>query len=787
MIRNYLKIAFRNLLKNKGFSAINILGLAVGMASAILIILWINYEITYDQFHAKKDRIFEAWNRDTFSGKLQCWNTTPKVFARAAEHEFPEIEMVTRVDWPNKRLFAVGEKKVSVSGSAVDSTFFNVFSFPLLKGDATTVLKDNYSIVLTEHLAKSIFGNEEPMGKQIRIDEKDNYTVTGIAKDLPFNTRFSKIEYFLPWSHVRKNGNDDPNWGNNSTRNYVLLKQNATLASIEPKIKFLKRRHADDEKTNEMFLYPISRWRLYSNFTNGKEDGGLIDFVKMFAVIAAFILLIACINFMNLSTARSEKRAKEVGIRKVVGASKSSLIAQFLGESILISLIAGILAIFIVQFSLPAFSVLTDKKLFVDYSNSWFWLIFLGFVIFTGIIAGSYPAFYLSAFKPVKVLKGTFLKTDKVVTPRKILVVLQFTFAIILIICTAIVKEQIQHAQNRETGYNKDKLVYHFLEGDLEKNYTLVKNELLSSGVATSVTKTSAPLTQTWSDTWGVEWKGKLATDKTDFDVFNADENLVETAGLKIVQGRDFNLKEFPTDSTGMLLNESAARQMAFKDPIGQLVKNNDREWHVVGVIKDFILGSPYYPTKPMIIQGSKGWFNVIHFKLNGSNTTADNLKKAEAIFKKYNPAYPFGYQFIDEEYASKFKSEQRTGTLAALFAGLTIFISCLGLFGLAAYMAEGRIKEIGVRKVLGASVTSIVSLLSKDFVGLVIISFVLASPIAWWLMHNWLQNYPYSVTIEWWIFAFAAGLSVLIALITVSYHAIRAATANPVKSLRTE
>jgi putative ABC transport system permease protein len=787
MIRNYLKIAFRNLLKNKSFSAINILGLAVGMASAILIILWINYEVTYDQFHEKKDRIFEAWNRDTFSGKLQCWNTTPKVFARAAEQEFPEIEMVTRVDWPNKRLFAVGEKKVSVSGSAVDSMFFNVFSFPLLKGDPTTVLKDNYSIVLTEKLAKSIFGNEDPMGKQIRIDEKDSYTVTGIAKDLPFNTRFSKLEYFLPWSIVRKNNNDDLNWGNNSTRNYVLLKQNTTLASIEPKIKFLKRRHADDEKTNEMFLYPISRWRLYSNFTNGKEDGGLIDFVKMFAVIAAFILLIACINFMNLSTARSEKRAKEVGIRKVVGANKSSLIAQFLGESILISLIAGILAVLIVQFSLPAFSVLTDKKLFVDYSSAWFWLIFLGFVIFTGIIAGSYPAFYLSAFKPVKVLKGTFLKTDKIVTPRKILVVLQFTFAIILIICTAIVKEQIQHAQNRETGYDKDKLVYHFLEGDLEKNYTLVKNELLSSGVATSVTKTSAPLTQTWSDTWGVEWKGKLPTDKTDFDVFNADENLAETAGLKIVQGRDFNLKEFPTDSTGMLLNESAVKQMAFKDPIGQLVKNNGREWHVVGVIKDFILGSPYYPTKPMVIQGSKGWFNVIHFKLNGSNTTADNLKKAEAIFKKYNPAYPFGYQFIDEEYAAKFKSEQRTGTLAALFAGLTIFISCLGLFGLAAYMAEGRIKEIGVRKVLGASVTSIVSLLSKDFVGLVIISFVLASPIAWWLMHNWLQNYPYSVTIEWWIFAFAAGLSVLIALITVSYHAIRAATANPVKSLRTE
>jgi ABC-type antimicrobial peptide transport system permease subunit len=786
MVRNFLKIALRNLLKNKGFSAINILGLAVGMASAILIILWIQYEVSYDQFHAKKGRIYEAWNKDTFSGKLQCWNTTPKIFARTVEKEFPEVEMATRVDWPNSHLFSIGEKRVTVSGNCVDSNFLNVFSFPLLKGDPGTVLKDMYSIVLTEKLAKSLFGKDEAIGKQIRIDEKDSYTVTGILKDLPYNTRF-KFDYLLPWAFVRKQGNDDQNWGNNSTRNYVLLKPNATLASIAPKLKFIKRKHTDDEKTNEMFLYPISRWRLYSNFTNGKEDGGLIDFVKMFGVIAAFILLIACINFMNLSTARSEKRAKEVGIRKVVGATKSSLVSQFLGESILISLISGIFALLIVQLSLPAFSDLTDKKLFIDYGNVFSWIIFLGFILFTGIIAGSYPAFYLSAFKPVKVLKGTFLKSDKVVTPRKVLVVLQFTFAIILIICTAIVKEQIQHAQNRETGYNKNNLVYHFLTGDLEKNYPLVKNELLSQGIASSVTKTSAPLTQGWSDTWGIDWKGKAPDDKTDFDVFNADEGLVKTAGLQLVKGRDFDLKEFPTDSVGMIVNESAAKDMGFKEPLGQIIKNNGKDWHIVGVIKDFILQSPYYPTKPMVIEGSKGWFNVIHFKLNNENSTADNLKKAEAIFKKYNPQYPFEYKFIDEEYAAKFKSEQRTGTLAALFAGLTIFISCLGLFGLAAYMAEGRIKEIGVRKVLGASVTNIVSLLSKDFVGLVAISFILASPVAWWLMYNWLQNYPYRVTIEWWIFVFAAGISIFIALATVSYHAIRAATANPVKSLRTE
>ncbi len=786
MIKNYLKIAFRNLLKNKGFTFINILGLSVGMASAILILLWVQNEVSYDQFHAKKDRIYEAWNKDSFSGKLQCWSTTPKIFARTVEREFPEVEQVARVNWTSSFLFAVGEKKMTMQGNIVDSNFLNVFSFPLLKGNPDVVLKDMNSIVLTEKTAKSFFGNEDPMGKVVKINDKDNFTVTGILKDLPNNTRF-KFAYLLPWAYMKKRGEDDINWGNNSTKNYVLLKPNTTLASIAPKLKFVKRRHAEDEKTNEMFLYPISRWRLYSKFTNGVEDGGLIEFIRMFLIIAVFILLIACINFMNLSTARSEKRAKEVGIRKVVGANKASLIGQFLGESILISLIAGVFAMLIVQLSLPGFNNLTDKILSVDYSNIYFWLIFIAFVIFTGVIAGSYPAFYLSAFKPVKVLKGTFIKSNSVVTPRKVLVVLQFTFAIILIICTAIVKEQIEHARNRELGYNKDKLVYHSLTGDLEKNYPLVKNELLNSGVASSVTKSSAPLTQSWSDTWGIQWSGKQPDDKTDFDVVCADEGLVKTAGLQLVQGRDFDLKEFPTDSTGLIINESALKAMSFKQPIGQIVKNNDREWHIVGVIKDFIMESPFYPINPMVIQGSKGWFNVMHFKLNGNNQTADNIKKAEAIFKKYNPQYPFEYKFIDEEYATKFKSEQRTGKLAALFAGLTIFISCLGLFGLAAYMAESRIKEIGVRKVLGASVSGIATLLSKDFVGLVLISFLLASPVAWWLMHNWLESYPYHIAIQWWIFAMAAGLSILIALITVSYHAIKAATANPVKSLRSE
>ncbi|MBL7742348.1 MAG: ABC transporter permease [Chitinophagaceae bacterium] len=787
MIRNYLKIALRNLSRNKGFSFINISGLAIGMAAAILILLWIQSEISYDQFHEKRERIYEAWNKAHFSGKLQCWNTTPKILARTVEKDLPEVERAVRVNWPRSFLFSIGDKRLTVAGNIVDTGFLQMFSFPLLKGDPKTALNGGFSILLTEKLAQKIFGDEEAMGKTIKLDNKDNFTVTGILKDLPNNTRF-KFEYLLPWGYLVRVGEDDSSWGNNSTRNYVLLKENASLASANEKMKVLKPRYdKDDDPAWEMFLYPVSRWRLYSNFTNGKEDGGLIEFVKLFGVIAAFILLIACINFMNLSTARSEKRAKEVGIRKVVGAQKRSLVGQFIGESILISFIAAVFAILIVQVALPSFGQLTDKKLFLDFTDIRFWLFAAGFIIVTGLVAGSYPAFFLSSFNPSKVLKGTFKAANALITPRKLLVVLQFTFAIILIICTAIVKQQIDHARNRESGYVRDNLVYHFLTGDLDKNYALVKNELLSSGIAKSVTKTSAPITQGWSDSWGFEWEGKDPNDKTDFDRYSADESVTTTMGLTLIKGRDFNLKEFPTDSLGMIVNESAAKVMNFKDPIGQIVKDGDTKYHIIGVIKDFILQSPYYPTKPMLIGGAKGWFNIIHFKLNGSNPTADNLKRAEAIFKKYNPEYPFEYKFVDEEYAAKFKAEERTGTLAALFAALTIFISCLGLFGLATYMAENRIKEIGVRKVLGASVTGITALLSKDFLKLVMISFVIASPVAWWMMHQWLRDYPYHVNIQWQVFAFAGLLSFAISVLTVSYQSVKAAVANPVKSLRTE
>jgi putative ABC transport system permease protein len=791
MLRNIFKIAYRNLLRNKAFSAINITGLAVGMAAAMLILLWIQHELSYDNFHANKDRIYEVWNRVPVEGKISAWNSVSALLAPTLEKDLPEVELAVRVTDRNL-LLATGEKKIKADGYIVDTGFLQMFSFPLLKGNSARALTSNHSIVITEATAQTLFGNNDPIGKIIKIDNSENYTVSGVLKNLPDNTAF-EFSYLLPWSYVKYKDGQDLGWNDNSTNTYVMLKRNTSYAVVAPKLKYLKHSYHEESKTLkwELFLYPLKRWHLYSSFTDGEEDNkGRSSFVKLFGIIAAFILLIACINFMNLSTARSEKRAREVGIRKVIGARKGWLIGQFMAESIFIAFVAGIVAIIIVQVSLPAYNMLTGKNLFIDPANPYAWISFISFVFFTGILAGSYPAFFLSSFRPIRVLKGLLKSPNALITPRKALVVLQFTFATILIICTIVIKQQIDHARNRDTGYNKDNLIYHYMSGDISKNYELIKNELLTAGIAKSVSKNNSPLTNRGSDGWGQNWEGKDPNDRTSFNRLLSDEDLGETAGLQFVQGRDFDLKKFPTDSTGLIINESALRVMKFKDPIGKTVSDLGIDWHIVGVIKDFILTSPYKPTSPLLICGAKSSFmnfNVMHIKLNGDRPTSETLKKTETIFKKYNPEYPFEFRFIDESYARKFDNENRQATLAALFTGLTIFISCLGLFGLATYMAENRVKEIGVRKVLGASVAGIATLLSSDFIKLVLIAFVIAAPLSYWAMHTWLQNYEYRVPLQWPVFVGACFLSLTVALLTVSYQAIKAAVANPAKSLRSE
>jgi putative ABC transport system permease protein len=787
MIKNYLKIALRQLLKNKSFSIINISGLAIGMAAVIMLLLWIQNEVSFDRFHAKGDRIYELWNRAKWDDKLECWPVTPKIAAKSLRTHYPEIEKVIRVDWPNNRLLITKDKRLFSHGNAVDPEFLSTFSFPLIKGDINTVLSQPHSMLITPKLAEKLFGNEDPLGKIITLEDKKQLTVTGIIANPTNNTRFD-FEYLLPWKFTELDEGEENNWNNNSTRTFVLLKENTDFNTIQNKIKTLRKDYSGVNDVYEMFLYPSYKWHLYGSFTNGVEDGaGKIQMVILLSIIAGFILLIACINFMNLSTARSEKRAKEVGIRKTIGAYKSALVAQFLSETILLSAFGFVIALLLVKLCLPAFNKLSQKELFIDFTNPYFWIFSISFILLTGLLAGIYPAFYLSSFNPVKVLKGTFKSSGKAVTPRKILVVFQFVFAIILIVATIIVNQQINHVVRRETGYNNKNIIFHFLTSDLTKNYEILKQELLAQNLVQSVTKTNAPITERWSDSWGFEWEGKDPNDRTDFDRYIVDDAIVKTAGLKLLQGRDFDLKKFPTDSNAIIINESTLKITGFKDPIGKIIIDGEEPFHVIGLIKDFVINSPYEPTTPMMMLGAKnGWFNVVHLRLNES-TAAQDIKKIEQLFKKYNPEFPFNFKYADEQYAKKFDDMQSVATLASIFAVLAIFISCLGLFGLAAYMAENKVKEIGVRKVLGASVLNITTMLSANFLKLVGIAFLIATPLAWYFMQKWLSDYQYRINIEWWVFLLAGGIAFIISLLTVSYQSLKAALSNPVKNLRTE
>lgn len=788
MIRNYLKIAWRNLRRERGFAFLNISGLSIGMAAAILILLWIQNEMSMNRTYPKTDRIYLMYNRDTFSGEKHAWASTPKVMAPVLKKDYPEVEDAVRISWANF-LFTAGNKKLNEQGLFVDKGFLDMFDYELLEGNSATALDEGNHIVLTESYARKLFGKEDAMGKTVKVDSSDIFTVTGVLKDFPNTTRIT-AGYLLPWSYLKKLGWDDEWWGNNSVTTYVLLKEGASQKQFDAKVRTVTIDHSPEsnKSTTEVFSYPLSRVYLYGKSENGQLTDGRIVTVRLFAVIAAFILLIACINFMNLSTARSEKRAKEVGIRKVVGAGKTSLIVQFIGESILLALLAGVLAVIIVQLSLPYFNDLVSKQLFLDYGSPAFWAQLTGFIFFTGILAGSYPAFFLSSFSPVKVLKGTFRKAKAALDPRKVLVVLQFTFAIVLIISTLIIQRQIRHAQNRELGYNRNNLIYVSLQGDIGKRYSSIKQSLLSSGAASAVTKSMSPITQQWSDSWGFSWPGSTPEDeKLDFVRFSTDGDFMKVMGTELVEGRDIDVARYASDSSAVLLNETAVRKMRLKDPVGKIINDGDDKWTIVGVVKDFIIGSPFEPVAPMMINGPSAWFNVLHIRMSPDRAVADNLATIQKVFEQFNPHYPFEYQFVDEQYALKFDDTRRTGTLASLFALLTIIISCLGLFGLSAYMAANRVKEVGVRKVLGASVRNITLLLSKDFLKLVIIAFGVAAPIAWYIMTQWLRGYNYRISIEWWVFAVTGIIALVIAGLTVSFQAIKAAIANPVKALRSE
>ncbi|SDP87303.1 ABC-type antimicrobial peptide transport system, permease component [Mucilaginibacter sp. OK268] len=795
MIRNYLKMAWRNLLKNKAHTFINVVGLSVGMAVAVLIGLWIWDELSYDKYFTNYDRLVQVMQHQTFNGNVGTQLDMPMPIGYKLRDDYKnDFKYVVLSTWTSPHILAFGDKKLTQQGNYMQAEAPDLFSLKMIKGTRSG-LKDPSSVILSASLAKALFGDNDPMFKALKIDNKWNVKITGVYEDLPHNNSLAEVAFIAPWdlymtTHVKTN---ITNWGNNSWQLFAQLSPNADINKVSAKIKNLKMAAFVAQGNTlgmsfkpTVFLHPISKWHLYSEFKNGINTGGAIQFVWMFGIIGVFVLLLACINFMNLSTARSEKRAKEVGIRKTVGSLRSQLISQFLVESIMIAVFAFLFSILLVVLILPWFNQVANKTMQVLWATPMFWILGIGFSLITGLIAGSYPAFYLSSFKPVKVLKGAFKAGKLAALSRKVLVVVQFTVSVILIIGTLIVFRQVQFTKNRPIGYNRTGLIQMEMKTDaIHQHFTAVRNDLLQSGAIVEMAESDSPLTGVYSNNSGLTWRDKDPNLQDDFGIVPVSPEFGKTAGWKLTGGRDFS-RDISTDSSGIVLNEAAVKFMNFKHPVGETIKWY-KNFKVIGVVKDMVMSSPYEPVKPTIFYIAPYAPGIVDIKLNTSKSASEALHKIEGVFKQYDPASPFDYKFTDEEYARKFANEERIGKLAGFFTLLAIFISCMGLFGMASFMAEQRTKEIGVRKVLGASVFSLWRLMSRDFVLLVIIALFLATPVAYYFMHDWLLHYTYRAALSWWIFALTGAGAIIITLLTISYQSIRAALGNPIKSLRSE
>ena len=793
MFKNYFKIAWRHLVKNKMYSFINIIGLSIGMSVAILIGLWMYDELSFDKNFKNYDRIGQVIQNVTNNGEVQTWTSVPYPLAEELRQNYGSDfrHIVMAVNWSD-HLLTYDNKKLKQEGGYFEKEMPDMFNLQMLKGSAS--LNEPSSILLSAKAAKAFFGNDEPINKLLKIDNDPPVKVTGVYKDLPHNSSFADLNFISTWESYYNNGGvqgiSDP-WRPNFAQLFVQLNEGADFKNASVKIKDAKLKKVNQQlakKKPELFLQPMSKWHLYSKFENGVSAGGAIQYVKMFGVIGVFVLLLACINFMNLSTARSERRAKEVGIRKAVGSLRKQLTQQFFSESLLTVIFAFVLSLLLVQLILPFFNEVANKQISILWRNQYFWLISAGFILFTALIAGSYPALYLSSFKAIKVLKGTFKAGRFAAIPRKVLVVLQFTVSVALIIGTIIVYKQIQFAKNRPVGYNREGLVGipTFIDSSIHAHFDTFKNELIQTGTVLSITEAGSPTTSIWGSSSGFSWKGKDPNLSIDFKTVRASYEYGKTVDWHIKEGRDFS-RDFGTDTSAYILNEAAAKFMGLQKPIGETITSFGKDYTVIGVIGDMVMESPYDAPKPTIYSLSNQQGNYTIIKINPNSNTRDALGNIEKSFKKFSPEQPFEYEFVDAEYAKKFTSEERIGKLSGFFALLAIIISCLGLFGLASFVAEQRTKEIGIRKVLGASVFGVWNLLSKDFVILVAVSFVVAVPIAWYMMNKWLLDYSYRINIGWEVFAVAGILALVITLITVSFQSIKAAVANPVRSLRTE
>ena len=808
MLKSYFKIGWRNLLRNKGYSVINIGGLAIGITVSIFIGLWIYDEISFNKYHANYDRIaivrhggIEPQSGEYFGGPAMQF----PVGATLKSNYSHLFETIVQAWWPGDYVISDGgDKKFSKKGIFLEGPALEMFSFKMIKGNYGSLDRPN-SVVISKTMAKTLFGVEDPMNKAIRIDNRMDAEVTGVFEDIPRNNMLGELQFVAPWSLFYDNNtwlhNLETDWGSHMTNVYVLIQENTTMDAANDAIHNLFQEnapadfHAGIEKYKTYAeIYPMNLWHLFSEFENGKPTSGRITFVWLFGIVGAFVLLLACINFINLSTARSEKRAREVGVRKAAGSAKQQLVVQFLSESYLVVIIAFGVSLILLALFQPAFNELADKKISLPFTSLPFWAIASGFILLTGVLAGIYPAFYLSSFQPARVLKGTLRLGRFGSLPRKVLVVVQFTVSIVLVIGTLVVYNQVQYARDRPVGYSRNGLIFMQIpDPAMRLKVNALRTQLLATGVVASVATSSMPLTEIWNTTSGYLWEGKDPNLDGQFANVNVTYEFGQAIGWKIVAGRDFS-RDFVSDSTeSIIVNEAAVKYMGLDDPIGQKFTDIDGEgnlvWSrtIIGVVKDLVVASPYEHVMQSIYYMSNNSANVLHVRIDPSVSAAIALPKIKEAFAKVNPGAEFDYRFVDEVFATKFSQEERIGVLTAVFSILAIFISCLGMFGLASFVAEQRTKEIGIRKVMGASISNVWGMLSKDFIVLVVIACSIAIPTGHLLMTHWLNGFEYRTDISVWIFLYTCAAAMVITLLTVSYQSVKAAMNNPVKSLRTE
>lgn len=785
MFRNYLKIAWRNLWKNKGFTALNIIGLAIGITCTSLILLWVEDEVNYDSVFPKQDQVYYVPTNNLYEGEWRTfYESAPGPLAKAIKDEVPGVIGSARTVAENL-LFTVNDNGINKSGRFVDPDFLSMFSLSFVEGNRANALKDFDAIVISRKLATQLFGQESnALGKVIRVNNESNYRVTGVFEDLPNNVTV-KFDWVAPFERFAVGKDWINDYQNGFADIFVELTPEADFETVNAKVeKLIPSKTGKEGKY--AFLHPMKDWHLRSSFENGKKVGGQIVYVRLFSVIAIIILLIACINFMNLSTASSEKRAKEVGVRKVLGSNKKRLILQFMAEALLTATMATILSVLLLVLLLPKFNILVQKQIELNLFNYTHLFALLGINLFCGVLAGWYPAFYLSSFKPIKIIKGIKVKEGSAPLIRKGLVVVQFTFSIVFIISTIIVYQQIGHVQSRDMGYDRENLIQLPVNGNVLKDFVPIKQEMIASGTVENVALLNTSILSGGSNSSGWEWPGGKDTKDVLISHRFVSSGFFDTAGLEIIEGHGFS-DNVELDSTNVLITQSLAKLMGDETTIGKTIRRDEDQFTVIGVVKDFLYGNLYNTSDPVMFYNYPQYTNNMYVRAKPGYTMSSILASMEKVMKKYNPAFPFEYEFVDDAFSSRFKSEKLVGNLSQIFALLAIIISCLGLFGLSTFTAEQRRKEIGIRKVLGATVAKIGQMLSMDFAKLVLLSLFIGFPIAYFFMENWLEGFAYRIEIHWWVFALAGIIALGIALFTVSFQSIRAALTNPIKSLRNE